>query len=344
MLSRYANKSSIASDASLLDTMMLFFKYLQSSEYVRSVAQSTRGVSLAKNGERVKKITSHSSSALSYIEQAMSGPERVAFLPMYYAMLNLIKVNILFSDKHAELARHRWHGATYNVNKKYSQDFSTEEVEIKSGGALPLFYHVVTGKPFPLSSAGRGRPIKKIIKLKDVYGFIRSVSVEYKMASGEIGDLLFVDVEKRSDDVVVKFSNEDAVPVAVSRNEVKILKKKWTTSDGGLTWVSPAKHASVPIETHIRECIETCLVFHDIGSDTITTPKRSGRLLLMQELPILILFFHMSSVVRYKPDLYSRLKDSMYWPMLASALQHSVVDMLMLCWSFVHQENMVISR
>jgi hypothetical protein len=65
---------------------------------------------------------------------------------------------------------------------------------------------------------------------------------------------------------------------------------------------------------------------------------------MFEELPIVLAFFHLSSVVRYKPEFLARLRDSRYWPVLMSMQTHCMNKLLLLFWSYVHRRTILFER
>lgn len=128
----------------------------------------------AKN--RQPSVAAHVRAARAFLDQAQSGPELVSFLPAYCAMLNLAKVCILFSSKHAELPPNRWHGASYDGYGKASHSLVTETVTLRSAGAIPLFYSAITGRTVR---------DKTRIAMRDVYPYISGIGAEWLEASGD---------------------------------------------------------------------------------------------------------------------------------------------------------------
>jgi hypothetical protein len=102
----------------------------------------------AEASKRARRIALYVRTATDYVDQALSTDRDVAFLPAYYAILNFLKVYILLSREHSRLEANRWHGATYDVYGKDSHGLPTELVTLRSGGAIPLFYEVITGQKF----------------------------------------------------------------------------------------------------------------------------------------------------------------------------------------------------
>ncbi len=78
-------------------------------------------------------------------------------------------------------------------------------------------------------------------------------------------------------------------------------------------------------------------LFHNpIG---IYTPLSAGPMELAEEIPIWLAFFHLSNVVRYKPDTLARIKDSAAWPMLLCLQRHALLRFLVIFWSFMQQRT-----
>jgi hypothetical protein len=91
----------------------------------------------------------------------------------------------------------------------------------------------------------------------------------------------------------------------------------------------------------VRACVRPVLLYSDLTGNPLT-PLSSKPLLLPQEIPIALAFFHMSSVVRYKPEFVARLRDSRYWPVVATTRYHGMLHFLRLLWSYVHQRELFI--
>jgi excinuclease UvrABC nuclease subunit len=80
-----------------------------------------------------------------------------------------------------------------------------------------------------------------------------------------------------------------------------------------------------------------------VNSKTTTSVITSNRTLQYpQELPTALLFFYMSSIVRYRPEFFARLKDSKYWPLISSARVHAFLDFLMAAWCYFQKRNYFI--
>src|SRR5205807_1196296 len=112
------------------------------------------------------------------VDQVQRGPDIVAFLPAYYAILNLLKALILVGPHHASLPANRWHGASYDGYGKNSHDLLTEEIELKRGGAIALYFSTATGNPIKKKS--------QTILMRNLYPFITDISAEYRIATGAV--------------------------------------------------------------------------------------------------------------------------------------------------------------
>jgi len=66
-------------------------------------------------------------------------------------------------------------------------------------------------------------------------------------------------------------------------------------------------------------------------------PLSNCELLLPEELPLIIAFYHMSMVVRYNPDALRELSNSQFWPVLLVLRRHGIYRFLLLFYSFVTQ-------
>jgi hypothetical protein len=69
------------------------------------------------------------------------------------------------------------------------------------------------------------------------------------------------------------------------------------------------------------------------------TPKSRSRLLLPEEVPLFLMFFHLGSVIRYKPAFYERVAESAFLPMLLAAERHCTLKFLLLFHNGMHQRS-----
>lgn len=100
--------------------------------------------------------------------------------------------------------------------------------------------------------------------------------------------------------------------------------------------------AGVTEANAVRAGLRTYLLYSDSDGKPYT-PVSARSLLLPEEIPIALAFFHLSSVVRYKPEFLSKLRDSRYWPVLAALRYHGLYRATLLFWSHVQQRTLFIN-
>jgi hypothetical protein len=340
MMRRYAKSHDVTSTLDPIEDVLVLLTYLTAKDYLVELLTSLHGLAKTEAVSRAKSIIAHVRTALDYLRQAQLGPSELSFLSNYYGILNLLKTYVLFGPYHADLKAQRWHGATYPVDAKDSRKLLTEVVNLKKGGALPLFYKTIVGHPWPAPTQ---------IRMADICPYIPYISAEYSLATGRSDRLAHLKIEgqphrhKDKMTVVARLLRRPGDSTAYSIRDFKVLRLfRPSPSDPGLFLSRgvPKKNYRYD-DPQLRRLFRPFLVY-SFGDSVVRTPIGSGRLLLPEELPIALLFFHMSSVVRYKPEFLERLRASRHWPILAAARQHCVLRILILAWSYFHKENLNI--
>src|SRR4051794_3162554 len=107
-LTRYSDSHGFKSALDPFRDLVLHLDFLRAEEYVAEVLCKRRGLQEEEAQKRAALVRPHVALALHYIDQATSGPPDVSFVPCYYAILNLIKIRLLFSDLASELAENRY--------------------------------------------------------------------------------------------------------------------------------------------------------------------------------------------------------------------------------------------
>jgi len=340
---RYPNIKPIISMLDPMEDVTNLVDSLTASDYLQEVLIVEHHFSSKEAKARSKLIVPYVKIALSYLQQAEAGPPDVSFLPLYYALLNLSKVYILIGPHFADLPNNRWHGATYPVGGKDSQSILTEYIEIHKGGAIPLLYKTITGNTFPIMSKKR----KRKVLLSEIYPLIPDISVEYNLASHKPSNLIGFQISYdqyqpgrfasviRFPTITDQPSNMQRPPTINKFPNVFLELEPHPNPSLSNTFLLPF---SDPPESNIRKY----LFYQSPGQ--YLTPFTKSNMDLPEELPILLLFFHMSNVVRYKPEYFERLRSSKYWPMLSAARRHSILKALMLFWSFAHNTTLFINH
>ena len=337
-MKRYPKNHHIFTDLDPFEDVQVLLSYLTATDYLLDLLTSTHSIALTDAKARAKLIVPHIHAALGFFQQAQTGPPELSFLPNYYGILNLIKVYVLFGPYHNNLTSERWHGAVYRGFHKDSQNLLTERIFLKQKGALPLFYKTIVGKPWS----------ERDVCMSDIYPYISSVSAEYFLATRKRPSLveLHLDFEHPKSATEIIPSVRITSDTDASVRQLKVLKgfKRAPSDKKFLGTAVPIKYnASTAANPLVREQFRDYLIYHSKGRN-ILTPKCSKMLLLPEELPIALLFFHMSSVVRYKPDFLEKVRDSRYWAILAASRRHCVYQFLVLAWSYFHKENLILSQ
>jgi hypothetical protein len=182
--------------------------------------------------------------------------------------------------------------------------------------------------------------------LRDVYAYIPGTSVEWGLATRAPLRVVKLEANIRSDaDVetpVIRVRYAEGATKLTNRNTLKVFRTWRRVSDTVDLFEGQSRHRnSIPRADLIRNGLRPELLYMD-NVGTPFTPISGRALLLPEELPILLAFFHLSSVVRYNPEFVSRLRDSKYWPVVASLRWHGLFQSTQLLLSFVRQESFYV--
>jgi hypothetical protein len=237
--------------------------------------------------------------------------------------------------RYQDLPSHRWHGVTYDVQSKDSQTLLTEVITLKKDGVFPLFYETITGKVLPKTELK--------VQIKDILPYVVGVTHEYGLATGNPSQiyLLTLDFFMKGASLHPRLrvtGGSSKAPEQLEKKDLKVLAQFVQDRSSKNTFVGKRIVDENRTEEETRAQLSTHLIYR-VFQDRMATPRCSKRLELPEELPIALLFFYMSSVVRYKPEFLSRLQDSKFWPMLLSARVHSLYGFVLAFWSFMHQQN-----
>jgi len=341
---RYPESEGIISSLDPIADLLCFLEYLTSEEYLLDVLQAKHSLTGQASKERARQIIPHMSTAIGFIRESLESSPELCFLPAYYGILNLSKVYVLLGPRHADLPEHRWHGVSYPVHEKDSHTILTERIELHRGGALPLFYETLTGTPLPAP--------RKLL-MRDVFPFVNNIGAEYRLATQQENCIQTFKLglrrhkkRKGHSTVILTLIRRLGDSRQYKPGDFKAFRQFRTDMTNPDVFVGRV----VPDDTDFsaplfRAQFNPVMVYDCLSSSsTFTTPACSKRLLVPEEVPIFLLFFHMSSVVRYKPEFLMRIRGSRYWPMLVAARRHCILRMLILTWSFVHRRNLFLTH
>jgi hypothetical protein len=337
-ISRYPESITILSGREPLEDLMVFLEFLTSRDYIVETLTKVHAVAPNDAKARAGRIIPHVRAARGFLNQCLDAPTDVSFLSGYYALLNLLKVYILFGKHHAELQnQQRWHGANYPVNRKDSRSLLTDEIILQPAGAIALFYKSITGQVISK---------KTPVSIGDLVPYIYDVAFEYQEATGKSTQLaaLQFDVAMYRSQTVPRALvwGPNGARISPQVRQLRVLSG-FRRQSGEPNQLLGAVIDVANAEADIRKQLRTFLLYSPIPQE-VMTPRSGLSVLLPEELPIALLFFHMSSVVRYKPEFLAKLRDSRCWPILAAARLNCIQKFLTVFWSFVKQQSIVIQR
>lgn len=339
---RYDKTVSVVSSLNPIEDLINWISGLRSAGYSGDIIRSihaARGTA-RKISKEATLISQLASNAVGFLEQAYSGPAEVSFLPLYYAVLNLSKACVVLAGKMTAIESQRRHGASYNPTAKTSHDLLTERVSLWSQGALPLYYETLTGHDW--SKVG------KTIEMREVYPYLPRVGHEYSVAYGRPHGLVSIDVSIEKVDAnrfrLGAKTGSSTHPGAGNKRHLKILRDfRRASGDDPRLFVGRSVVANSEGDARARllHGFRRHLIYLSRSKNEIRplTPICTMNLQMAEEIPVWLVLFHLSNVVRYNPEFLARLGDSRTWPLLLALRRHSVLQFLILFWSFVNQAN-----
>lgn len=315
---------------------------LRSQEYTSDVLRVVHEFKRNADIKRLARtIQTYSDNALSFLHQAYSGRARVSYLPLYYAILNLSKITILSNGLEKQLLDQRYHGAAYKPQSKDSHGLLTDTVQIHSGGALPLLYRSLVGEAVGFS--------KRLFNLRQFYPLVTGIQHEFSQAFKlpDPRQIFKIEIVKLNNGryVLEAKGNNCKHPNANKLRYLKALREFKSVSRN--IFRSPsvaainANEAAIDLCKYLRRELfyEPTLNLERDMITGINLPISSSNFLMPEEIPIWIAFFHISCVVRYKPEFLDRLENSKCWPVLLVLRKHAIFRYLMLFWSNFHKCN-----
>jgi len=289
--------------------------------------------------------------ALSYINQAAKGPTEVAFLPQYYAMLNLAKIYVMLGHHRHDLEQvksHRRHGITYDPTGNDQLRLDTQKVTLRRDGVLGLFYRTLTGENWVSRAT--------TLTMANVYPFIDQIAADYQFVTGKSAKVVKVVFapERESDFYRLLCVHQKASPPLPSEDNLNFysaLKGGHWLLSGGSFVTSHHVETEEDVEQLIDCCVRRELLHHGgeenspLGGAPVAwsgMPLARGFPSMVEEFPILIAFFYQASLARYKPDFLYRQQNSKFWPLLVALRRHATYTFLLLFWNYVKQESIFI--
>jgi len=340
---RYEAVNLVTSPLDPIKDVVCWVKGLTSTKYVEELLESKHNLLGPPSvRDRSKIITSFVHLGCEYLEQAEKGPPEISFLPLYYALLNFSKAYIAAGPYCTEISKNRKHGALYPPWTN-ARNLDNDTIKILPQGTIPLLYRTLVGEDMFKNTSST-----LTLKMKDIYPYIFDISAEYKMATGNEPKLIPFRI------LIAEGEKTERITAQVSQGYEERLEKinvKHLQGFDGLHLENENKGILVSdwYEAGNRDSLMSCLrpaMFYGylLPAQTVIrtviqfVPFCSKRRpLIPEELPLLCAFFHMSNVVRYKPEMLAKLMDSKYLPVLLALRRHGIYRFLLLFWSFFNQ-------
>lgn len=334
-IQRYQELHEIVTPLHHLDDALDMVAFLTSNEFVVEKLSMIHRKSLPDAKALAKRIVPHAALALEYARLSLNAAAEVAFLPSYYAVLNLAKVCCLAGSVSNEFDLHMsHHGITYSSRGKASQQLMTETVTMYPKGALTLFYKTLTGRVITT---------RRKIAVGEVYQFVPGVSAEVEMITNQKPDFcrMAFDGEIEGKNLTLKAQVTQNAGAFFTGN-VRCIPpltgfKKVPAEPGTFLRRVPVPSGASDLMGIARSVIRTEFLLPRFTSAVAYVQKAAFP--MPEEFAAALAFFHMSSVCRYNPEFLERLRLSMAWPLLLALRRHSLFDFLIKTFSFFLQKN-----
>ena len=328
------------------DDLVDWLEGARSQDHLIAILKGSRQLTSDEAADRARRGSFFAGSAVDFIDSARNARPQAAFLPCYYAILNLSKLMLACSDDSSSVDGALYHGAAYPVAQKNSQFLFTEIVNIHPDGVFAKLYRLLSGRSVPLRKRdGKKRP--RALQIRNVYDRLFGVGAEYSRCSGA-APTKFACVTKvakrqptkehngqaRWSAKITTFSNE---PFSATQVLPPFPQWEQDTNDP-YTWYSPA------LSTESAELDQViCRQLLALPSRAVNYEGRfilpHGRLCFTDQLAIFLALFHLSSIVRYKPRFMDVIQQSDAWPLVLCARRHLLYEFVVATLSFLFQRN-----
>ena len=176
---RYSEDYIVLSPLNFFDDTLNLLEYLVSPEYTIRILKNTHKLSQREAEIRLPSIIAHTRLGLNYLRSARDSPDEIVFNSGYYAVLNLLKVYILFGNFWQELENNRHHGISYDQSQQPKLNFLDQQIILNKTGAVPLLYKTITSNPIAN---------KTIVNVVDFYKNLSMTRVEYQLATNSFAE------------------------------------------------------------------------------------------------------------------------------------------------------------
>ena len=312
---------------------------LRSSEFVGSVLKKKHSLS-AKDAVRLARpIGHHAAKAVGFLHQAYAGPPDLSFLPIYYALLSLSKIYILchFGKDGDGAGRH--HGASVATDQ--NGEPLDSRISIRSGGVFPMFYRALTDT----------EPMWQSISVGELLPLVPCLESELEMTLEGATSLcnLSIDIDEANEgrfELRIRIFTEHGIASLAS--ELAVLEgcelAEEDTTPSRRTYIGPPLEGrSVDeVTSDLLRGVRRELLYYrpaPFFANMMTSTPAHRDFAVPEEIPLWLLFFWLSNVVRYSPEQLEELQDSRLWPILLTLRKHATLRFLILFWSYFHKTS-----
>jgi hypothetical protein len=238
------------------------------------------------------------------------------------------------------------HGLSYNPSQKKSQSLFTEQVKMKKDGVFPVLYKLLTDSPVPIRN-GRHRSIT----LLHAYSRILGITAEFSQSQGNAASNLraakWRAIRERSATFVLEaeFATVHGQPTTLS--PCPAFPEWGQPGPRHNIWHSPPQSVPSRAEFDFGAAVARQFLYLpslDHANDTVVFALSDGRMHFPEEIPIFLCLYHLSSIVRYKPQFLDTIRDSDAWPLVLTARRHLLFRGILLALSNALQRNVVMGH
>lgn len=329
ILHRYALAETFSSGLALDDDLLDLAHGLRSRGVVESLLCERHGFAAASAKSAAGDINTYVTQGLAFWEQAKSGPSGVSFLPFYYAFLQFAKAVILARGGPTSMKAMIRHGLSYPV--ALNRTGLSEVVYAYPSGVFAEYYRVLTGSALPdLRLKKNRRPAGPVMTIptRTVYPYLLDASYL----------LVVTGVPYEFESVLI---SQVAESDGVQHYELDTKAEHVPRTLSPLFRITPPGSNRFTCESGVRpsHLVPTYLLWLPLSFEPdppadppfwYRTPRWNGRLRYPEEIPLFLAFFHLSSVVRYRPHRLERIMDSEYLPFMRAMERHAATKVMLL--------------
>lgn len=340
MIYRYKRYSEVSTRIDPLEDLASQLLFFRSEDFTVNLLHSHHGITKTDAKHKHKKISAHANAAFQYVEASVQGPKEVSFLPLYYAVLNITKLYILLAHPFPKLRSNRRHGASYEAHGKDSHSLLTDRIILRSNGVIPLFYKTITNTSLPDNYS---------IDMREIYPFLLDINYEWSLATDEALPFALVGFSiDRNDSGLIRLRahiNSSEGGDAINARQLHLIRDMRRRPNRPHQYI--AKYEGTTgrsISDYVNTKINRFMIYGRIRDKRIFSPISGKQVMMFEELPILLSYFHIGSVCRYKPDFFDKILNSKFGPVVISARTNLLLRYLTLFWSFAQQTHFNVRR